>query len=54
MQPTNIVSHALGNETDRYALLMFKESILDDPHGVLSSCDVEEMALSYLKACEGF
>ena len=37
MQPTSIISNALGNETDRYALLKLKESILEDPHGVLNS-----------------
>ncbi|XP_060974933.1 putative receptor-like protein kinase At3g47110 [Cannabis sativa] len=30
-------TNALGNETDRIALLKFKESVSDDPYGVLRS-----------------
>ena len=33
----NINGSALGNETDKFALIKFKESIWNDPHGVLSS-----------------
>ncbi|PON95214.1 LRR-domain containing protein [Trema orientale] len=38
MQPAScIIANALGNETDRFALLKFKGSISNDPHGVMSS-----------------
>ncbi|PON42476.1 LOW QUALITY PROTEIN: GPCR kinase [Trema orientale] len=37
MKPTSITASALSNETDRFALLKFKQSISNDPHGVLSS-----------------
>ncbi|PON81190.1 Serine/threonine protein kinase, partial [Trema orientale] len=37
IQPTSTTGSALGNDTDRVALLKFKESISNDPHGVLSS-----------------
>jgi hypothetical protein len=37
-QPTIIVvASAFGNETDRLALLKFKDSIATDPHGLLNS-----------------
>ncbi|KAM6575425.1 hypothetical protein CsatA_023752 [Cannabis sativa] len=32
-----VMSNALGNETDRFALLKFKESVSNDPFGVLRS-----------------
>ncbi|KAL6131644.1 hypothetical protein ACLB2K_070018 [Fragaria x ananassa] len=34
---TNTVVSSFGNETDRLALLKFKESIVGDPHGLLNS-----------------
>ncbi|EXB74767.1 hypothetical protein L484_023509 [Morus notabilis] len=36
-QPTSTVANALGNETDRFARLKFKEMISNDPFGVMSS-----------------
>ncbi|PRQ57773.1 putative protein kinase RLK-Pelle-LRR-XII-1 family [Rosa chinensis] len=35
--PTTTAANAFGNETDRLALLKFKESIVADPHGFLNS-----------------
>ncbi|PRQ35104.1 putative non-specific serine/threonine protein kinase [Rosa chinensis] len=35
--PATIAANAFGNETDRLALLKFKESIVADPHGFLNS-----------------
>ena len=35
-KPTIIIANALGNETDRYNLLQFKELISNGTHGVLS------------------
>ncbi|PON42470.1 Serine/threonine protein kinase [Trema orientale] len=37
MNPTSIIASAMGNETDRFALLKFKDSISNDPYGVLRS-----------------
>ncbi|PRQ56668.1 putative protein kinase RLK-Pelle-LRR-XII-1 family [Rosa chinensis] len=36
LQPTTVVS-SFGNETDRLALLKFKDCIASDPHGLLNS-----------------
>ncbi|KAK9950512.1 hypothetical protein M0R45_005998 [Rubus argutus] len=36
LHPTTLVK-ALGNETDRFSLLKFKEAIATDPHGFLNS-----------------
>ncbi|XP_024030738.1 putative receptor-like protein kinase At3g47110 [Morus notabilis] len=36
LQPKTTIASALGNDTDRFALLKFKESISNDPHGILS------------------
>ena len=38
LQPAT--STTLTNETDRFALLKYKESIVDDPYGILSSWNV--------------
>ncbi|PON32513.1 Serine/threonine protein kinase [Parasponia andersonii] len=37
LQSSKSIVNALGNETDRFAMLKFKESISTDPHGVLRS-----------------
>ena len=37
LQLTGTMADTLGNETDRIAVLRFKESISSDPNGMLSS-----------------
>ncbi|PON42464.1 LRR domain containing protein, partial [Trema orientale] len=47
LQATSITASALGNETDRFALLKFKDSISNDPHGVLRSWNDSNVNFCY-------